>query len=129
MSGHRILVVEDNPLNLKLVRDVLTVSGFEVVEAQSGEEGVALAATCSPDLVLMDLQLPGIDGYEALRLLRQDPRLGDVPVVAVTAFAMREDRERTAREGFDGYLAKPISVRALPSQVSDFLNNGRADAQ
>jgi CheY-like chemotaxis protein len=127
MSGHRILVVEENPLNLKLVRDVLTVSGYEVVEAKSGEEGVALAATCSPDLVLMDLQLPGIDGYEALRLLRQDPRLGGVPVVAVTAFAMKEDRERTAREGFDGYLAKPISVRALADQVSDFLSNGRAD--
>ncbi len=129
MSGHRILVVEDNPLNLKLVRDVLTVSGYEVVEAQSGEEGVALAATCAPDLVLMDLQLPGIDGYEALRLLRQDPRLGGVPVVAVTAFAMREDRERTAREGFDGYLSKPISVRALPAQVDEFLSIGRADAE
>ena len=127
MSGQRILVVEDNALNLKLVRDVLTVSGYEVVEAQSGEEGVALAGTCDPDLVLMDLQLPGIDGYEALRLLRKDPRLGGVPVVAVTAFAMREDRERTAREGFDGYLSKPISVRALPAQVSEFLSIGRAD--
>jgi len=127
MSGQRILVVEDNPLNLKLVRDVLTAFGYEVVEAKSGEEGVELAGTCDPDLVLMDLQLPGIDGYEALRLLRQDPRLGGVPVVAVTAFAMKEDRERTAREGFDGYLGKPISVRALPSQVSDFLSNGRSD--
>lgn len=127
MSGLRILVVEDNPLNLKLVRDVLTAYGYDVVEAQTGEDGVALAGTCSPDLVLMDLQLPGIDGYEALRLLRQDPRLGGVPVVAVTAFAMKEDRERAAREGFDGYLGKPISVRELPSQVSDFLSNGRAD--
>lgn len=129
MSGQRILVVEDNPLNLKLVRDVLTAFGYEVVEARSGEEGVALAGSCDPHLVLMDLQLPGIDGYEALRLLRQDPRLGDVPVVAVTAFAMREDRERTALAGFDGYLGKPISVRALPSQVSEFLSNGRADAR
>ena len=128
MPGRRILVVEDNPLNLKLVRDVLTAFEYEVVEARTGEEGVELAATCSPDLVLMDLQLPGIDGYEALRLLRLDPRLGSVPVVAVTAFAMREDRERTAREGFDGYLAKPISVRALPEQVNAFLSNGRADA-
>ena len=127
MPGRRILVVEDNPLNLKLVRDVLTAYGYDVVEAQSGEEGVALAGTCSPDLVLMDLQLPGIDGYEALRLLRQDSRLGGVPVVAVTAFAMKEDRERAAREGFDGYLGKPISVRALPSQVDDFLSNGRTD--
>ena len=128
MPGRRILVVEDNPLNLKLVRDVLTAFEYEVVEAHSGEEGVELAGTCSPDLVLMDLQLPGIDGYEALRLLRQDPRLGSVPVVAVTAFAMKEDRERTAREGFDGYLGKPISVRALPEQVNQFLSNGRDDA-
>ena len=129
MPGRRILVVEDNPLNLKLVRDVLTAFEYDVVEAHSGEEGVELAGTCSPDLVLMDLQLPGIDGYEALGLLRQDPRLGSVPVVAVTAFAMKEDRERTAREGFDGYLGKPISVRALPEQVSQFLSNGRADAR
>jgi len=129
MPGRRILVVEDNPLNLQLVRDVLTAFEYDVVEAHSGEEGVDLAGTCSPDLVLMDLQLPGIDGYEALRLLRQDPRLGSVPVVAVTAFAMKEDRERTAREGFDGYLGKPISVRALPEQVSQFLSNGRADAR
>jgi len=129
MSGNRILVVEDNPLNLKLVRDVLTAYGYEVVDALSGEEGVALAGDCSPDLVLMDLQLPGIDGYEALRLLRQDPRLSGIPVVAVTAFVMPEDRERTSREGFDGYLGKPISVRALPSQISDFLSNGRADAR
>jgi CheY-like chemotaxis protein len=75
----------------------------------------------------MDLQLPGIDGYEALRLIRDDPRVGDVPVVAVTAFAMREDRERTARAGFDGYLSKPISVRDLATQVGDFLDGGRRD--
>jgi two-component system, cell cycle response regulator DivK len=128
MSLARILVVEDNPLNLKLVRDVLTVSGYEVVAAPTGEEGVSLAATCDPDLVLMDIQLPGMDGYEALRLLRSNPRLDRVPVVAVTAFAMREDRERTAQEGFDGYLGKPLSVRALPSQVGEFLANGRPDA-
>ena len=128
MAAPRILVVEDNPLNLKLVRDVLTVSGYEVVAAPSGEEGVALAQTWGPDLVLMDIQLPGIDGYEALRMLRLNPLLDAVPVVAVTAFAMREDQERAARAGFDGYLGKPISVRALPSQVHEFLSNGRADA-
>jgi CheY-like chemotaxis protein len=127
MAAPRILVVEDNPLNLKLVRDVLTVSGYEVVAAPSGEEGVELAQTWEPDLVLMDIQLPGIDGYEALRMLRLNPLLDSVPVVAVTAFAMREDQERAARAGFDGYLGKPISVRALPSQVHEFLSNGRAD--
>jgi CheY-like chemotaxis protein len=127
MAPARILIVEDNPLNLKLVRDVLTVSGYDVVAAPSGEEGVALAQSCAPDLVLMDIQLPGIDGYEALRMLRQNPQLDSVPVVAVTAFAMREDRERASRAGFDGYLSKPISVRSLPSQVHEYLSNGRAD--
>ena len=121
MSSGRILVVEDNTLNLKLVRDVLQVAGYEVVEATTGEQGVALALESRPDLILMDLQLPGIDGSEALRSIRSDPRTGRVPVVAVSAFAMKADRERAYRDGFDGYLEKPISVRALPDQVSGFL--------
>ena len=130
MNGvHRVLVVEDNPLNLKLVRDVLTASGYEVVPAITGEEGVSLAASCRPDLVLMDLQLPDFDGYEALRQLRQDAALATVPVVAVTAFAMREDRERARTSGFDGYLEKPISIRELPAQVGAFIVRGRTDAQ
>ncbi|WP_109210703.1 MULTISPECIES: response regulator [Microbacterium] len=129
MNGrNRVLVVEDNPLNLKLVRDVLTASGYEVLPAETGEEGVTLATTCEPDLVLMDLQLPDIDGFEALRRLREDPALATVPVVAVTAFAMREDRERASRSGFDGYLEKPISIRDLPGQVGAFIGRGRTDA-
>jgi len=120
----RILVVEDNPLNLKLIRDVLRFSGYEVVEARTGEEGVVLAGSCAPDLVLMDLQLPGIDGTQALRALREDPRLEDVPVVAVTASAMKHDRERASEDGFDGYLEKPLDVKALPSQVGSFLERG-----
>ena len=122
----RILVVEDNPLNLKLVRDVLQVAGYHVVEAQSGEEGLRIAKEDPPDLVLMDLQLPGIDGTETLRRLREGTLGPDVPVVAVTALAMAEDKERAARAGFDGYVEKPISVRALPGQIEAFLN-GRAD--
>lgn len=116
-----ILVVEDNALNLKLVRDVLRHAGYQVVEAVTGEDGVRLASETDPDLVLMDLQLPGIDGAEALRQLRADGRR-NVPVVAVTAFAMDEDRVQAERDGFDGYLQKPISVRALPSQVEMFLS-------
>jgi CheY-like chemotaxis protein len=127
MTGPRVLVVEDNPLNLKLVRDVLQAAGYEVVEAGSGEEGLRAAHESPPDIVLMDLQLPGIDGVETLRRLRLDPAVADVPVVAVTAFAMREDRERAYADGFDGYLAKPISVRALPSQVGRFLTGGGDD--
>ena len=122
MSRGRILVVEDNPKNLKLVRDVLTYAGFEVVEATSGEEGVRRALETVPDLILMDLQLPGIDGAEALRQIRLSEK--DVPVVAVTAFAMNNDRTRAFDAGFDGYVEKPISVRALPQQVSDFLKLG-----
>jgi two-component system cell cycle response regulator DivK len=122
VSDYRILVIEDNERNLKLVRDVLRFAGYEVIEARSGEQGVALASECSPDLVLMDLQLPHMDGTEALRLLRESPLTRHVPVVAVTAFAMREDRDRAFRAGFDGYLEKPISVRALPEQVRGYLN-------
>ena len=122
MTGQRILVVEDNERNLKLIRDVLQFAGYEIVEASSGEQGVALAQDCDPDLVLMDLQLPQMDGMEALRLLRESARTRDVPVVAVTAFAMKEDRERAFGAGFDGYLEKPISIRALPEQVRGFLD-------
>ena len=116
-----VLVVEDNERNLKLVRDVLSYAGFEVVEARTGEEGVAVAVLRRPDLVLMDLQLPGIDGMEALRLLRATPETAALPVVALTAFAMKDDRARVLGAGFDGYLEKPISVGALPDQVRSFM--------
>ena len=122
MTPRRILVVEDNPLNLKLVRDVLQVAGYDVIEAHSGEEGLRVAQEDPPDLVLMDLQLPGIDGTETLRRLREGNLGRDVPVVAVTAFAMAEDRERASLAGFDGYVEKPISVRALPGQIEAFLS-------
>jgi len=118
----RILVVEDNTKNMKLVRDVLVYAGYDVVEATTGEDGVRLALETAPDLVLMDLQLPGIDGMEALRRIRLTEKR--VPVVAVTAFAMNADRERAFDAGFDGYVEKPISVRVLPQQVSDFLKLG-----
>jgi CheY-like chemotaxis protein len=116
-----ILVVEDNERNLKLLRDVLEYAGYEVRAAQTAEDGIALAVSKPPDLVLMDLQLPGIDGMEALRRLREDPRTAGIPVVAVTAQAMRQDRERALAAGFDGYVEKPISVRAFLDQVGRFL--------
>lgn len=122
----RILVIEDNALNLKLVRDVLEHAGHVVGSAATGELGVRAAATEPPDLVLLDLQLPGIDGHETLRRLREEVLADGVPVVAVTALAMEEDRERARRSGFDGYLEKPISPRALPAQVEEFLAGGPA---
>jgi two-component system cell cycle response regulator DivK len=124
MTPSRILVVEDNPKNLKLVRDVLTFCGYEVIEATTGEDGVRLVGEMAPDLVLMDLQLPGIDGAEALRQIRVGRTNSQVTVVAVTAFAMNDDRERAFAWGFNGYVEKPISVRGLPQQVEDFLKLG-----
>jgi CheY-like chemotaxis protein len=124
MTAERILVIEDNERNLKLVRDVLQYAGYQVLEARTGEDGVELAERSAPDLVLMDLQLPGIDGTEALRQLRHSPRTAAVPVVAVSAYAMKDDRDRALRAGFDGYLEKPLSVRLLSDQVRGFLQLG-----
>ena len=120
---HVILVVEDNERNLKLLRDLLEYEGYDVRVARTGEDAVTLAVKDPPDLVLMDLQLPGIDGIEALRRLRESPRTADIPVVAVTAQAMKQDRERAMEAGFDGYVEKPISVRAFPGLVRRFLSD------
>jgi CheY-like chemotaxis protein len=116
-----VLVVEDNALNLKLVRDVLGHAGYRVLEAGDAERGIALAREQVPDLILMDVQLPGIDGVEALARLRADPATASIPVAALTALAMKEDRERFVAAGFDGYLEKPVSVPALPGQVAALI--------
>jgi two-component system, cell cycle response regulator DivK len=118
-----ILVVEDNERNLKLLRDVLEYAGYDVRAARTAEEGITLAVNEHPNLVLMDLRLPGIDGVEALRRLRESPQTADIPVVAVTAQTMKQDRERVLEAGFDGYVEKPISVRAFPDQVRGFLSD------
>jgi CheY-like chemotaxis protein len=123
---HVILVVEDNERNLKLLRDVLEYAGYDVRVARTAEEGITLAVSDPPHLVLMDLQLPGVDGVEALGRLRESPRTAGIPVVAVTAQAMKQDREKALRAGFDGYVEKPISVRAFPDQVRRFLSDEEA---
>jgi CheY-like chemotaxis protein len=124
MTAPLVLIVEDNPRNLKLVRDVLAYAGYRTLEATTGEDGVALARTELPDVVLMDVQLPGMDGLEALARLRGEPGTAGIPVMAVTAFAMEEDRRRLRSAGFDGYLEKPIDVRALPGEVAAILGPG-----
>jgi two-component system, cell cycle response regulator DivK len=121
MTSSVVLLVEDNDRNLKLARDVLEYAGFTVLVAMTGEEAVARAQLALPDLILMDLQLPGIDGHAALSLLRDDARTCDIPVVALTAFAMAKDRDRALEAGFDGYLEKPINVRRFPDQVREHL--------
>ncbi|MFC7594355.1 response regulator [Terrabacter sp. GCM10028922] len=120
-----VLLVEDNPRNLKLARDVLEFAGFTVAIAGTGEDGVALAASALPDLILMDIQLPGIDGYAALEQIRRNSATTHIPVVALTAFAMARDRDRVLSSGFDGYLEKPISVRDFPTEVRRHLDEAQ----
>ena len=116
-----ILIVEDNDKNLKLTRDVLRFHGFETIEATNAEDGIALAQQRKPDLVLMDIQLPGMDGVSALQKLRLNAATAAIPVVALTASVMKEDRERFDKAGFDGFITKPISVKAFPDQVRAYM--------
>ena len=113
MTGEQILVVEDNEKNMKLFRDVLAATGFRTLEATTGGEAVDMASEHTPDLVLMDIQLPDLDGVQALQRLRSNARTAKIPVLALTAQAMRGDRERFLAEGFDGYVSKPVNVREL----------------
>jgi two-component system cell cycle response regulator DivK len=121
MADELVLIVDDNEKNRKLARDVLRHGGFRTIEAGTGGDGVSLAAEDLPALVLMDIRLPDMDGTEALRLLKADERTAGIPVVALTSFAMKGDRERFLAEGFDDYLEKPISVRDFAEQVRSRL--------
>jgi two-component system, cell cycle response regulator DivK len=123
-AGARVLVVEDNEKNMKLFRDVLVAAGYRTLEATTGEEAVAVATEHSPDLVLMDIQLPDIDGVEALGRLRTDGRTASLPVLALTAQAMEGDRERFLAAGFDGYLSKPVNVVDLVATVARYCEAG-----
>jgi len=122
VANELILIVEDNPQSLKLVRDILQVKGYQTLEAETGEEGVRLARERQPALILMDIQLPGINGIEALQKLRADPVTSSTPVIAVTASVMTQDRSRIMAAGFDGFQSKPISVNQLLAAVRDALD-------
>ena len=126
MANELILIVEDNPKNLKLVRDVLQVKGYRTIEAGTGEQGVQLAHDQHPALVLMDVQLPGISGIETFRQLRADPTTHSIPVIAVTASVMAQERQKVMAAGFDGFQGKPISVRELLETVQRILNAAAA---
>jgi len=119
MAGERVLLVEDNEMNMKLCRDVLRATGYATLEATSGEEAVEMARAHAPALVLMDIQLPGIDGVEALARLRRDEKTASIPVLALTAQAMSGDREQFLGAGFDGYLSKPVDVLELIRAVKE----------
>ncbi len=117
----RILVIEDTEDNRQILRDLLTAAGFELIEAVDGAAGVAMAREHCPDLILMDIQLPVIDGYEATRRIKADPALAGIPVIAVTSYALSGDEEKTRAAGCDGYIAKPFSPRQLLGKVREFL--------
>ena len=121
MAGELILIVEDNEKNRKLLRDVLQFKGYQTVETETAEEGIRLAQESQPALILMDIQLPGIDGITALKQLRADPRTEKIPIIAVTASAMTHNRETMLAEGFDGYQTKPISLKEFLGEVERVL--------
>ena len=118
---HKILIVEDNENNSSLFRDILNFHGYKVAVASDGQEGVALARELMPDLILMDIQMPGMDGMTAGRILKRDPATSGLKIVALTSFAMRGDQEKILAAGFDGFLSKPISTRELPGLVKQWL--------
>jgi two-component system cell cycle response regulator DivK len=122
MANELILIVEDNEKNRKLARDVLQFKGYRTIEAETGENGVTLAMQHRPDLILMDYQLPGIDGIEAFRRIRGDASTAHIPMIAVTASAMPEEAARMKEAGFDGFQTKPISVKEFLQTVADVLS-------
>jgi CheY-like chemotaxis protein len=123
MAGEPILIVDDNPLNLKLVRLLLSSEGYEVRTASDAEEALAVLREFRPRLILMDIQLPGMDGLALTRQLKAEPATRDILVVGLTAYAMKGDRERALAAGCDGYIAKPIDTRGLPARVAEFLGH------
>jgi two-component system cell cycle response regulator DivK len=120
MTDQVVLIVDDNERNRRLARDVLQAAGFRTLEAASGGEGVSVASEDHPDVILMDIRLPDMDGTEAARRLKSDSRTAAIPVVALTSLAMKGDRDSLLAAGFDGYLEKPIGVREFPDQVRSY---------
>jgi two-component system, cell cycle response regulator DivK len=119
----RILVIEDQEDNRRIVRDLLTSVGYEIIEAVTGEDGVTAAATHIPDLILMDIQLPGLDGYDATRRIKANPALRHIPIIAVTSYALSGDDIKAFEAGCNGYVSKPFSPRALLAKIREFLQD------
>jgi len=128
MANELILIVEDNEKNRKLVRDVLQFKGYQTIESETAEEGIQLAREKMPALVLMDFQLPGMDGIEAFKVLRADPKTSAIPIIAVTASAMTEDRNKMIAAGFDGLQTKPINVKDFLEAVAQTLKKSSGAA-
>ena len=112
-----ILIAEDNPTNRELLRELLEIRGYSVTEASNGEEALAMVERTSPDMMLLDIGMPGLDGFAVVRSLRENPRFSSLPIVAVTAYAMQGDRDKIMNSGFDGYLSKPVSSQLLTQEI------------
>jgi len=125
MGGQKILIVEDNLMNMELATDLLDASGYVVIQAGTAEEAVGLAGAESPDLILMDISLPGMDGLEATGVLKQGPKTKDIPVIAMTAHAMKGDEEKALAAGCAGYITKPIDTREFPKEIARFIESAR----
>jgi two-component system cell cycle response regulator DivK len=119
--NRRILVIEDHEDNRRILRDLLTAAGYDILEAVTGQEGIAKTMGCRPDLILMDIQLPLLDGYEVIRRLKADPATAHIPIVAVTSYALSGDEARARAAGCDAYIAKPYSPRALLTKIREFV--------
>jgi len=118
-----VLVAEDNPVNCELLRELLEARGYSVIEAPDGQEALRMMAQSHPDIVLLDIGMPVLDGFAVIRKIRENPSLATLPVLAVTAYAMRGDRENVMNAGFDGYLSKPINARALGNEIERLLRS------
>ncbi len=129
MASELILITEDNEMNRKLMREVLRVKGYQILETETAEEGIRIAQESRPALILMDLQLPGMDGIAALGALRADPRTKGIPVIAVTASAMTHHRPQILAAGFDGYQTKPLNVKEFLRVVREVLDGSRRDGE
>jgi CheY-like chemotaxis protein len=126
MNSPSVLLIEDNLMNMELATDLLEAAGFKVLKAERAEDGIALAVTEHPDIILMDIALPGMDGLEATRRIKRDDRTTEIPIVALTASAMRGDDDRARSAGCCGYIAKPIDTRKFAKTVAMYIEQGKA---
>lgn len=123
MAGEPILIIDDNVLNLKLVTYLLTAKGYDIHTAANAEEAMKTLKTFQPRLILMDIQLPGMDGFELTKKLKADPNYKNIPIIAITAYAMKGDKEKVLAAGCDGYIAKPIDTRTFPDIINKYLHS------
>ncbi len=129
MAGYKVLVIEDQQMNMELIADILSFNGYKVIEAETAEVGIELAKTEKPSLILMDIGLPGIDGYEATRILKKDSNTKEIPIVALTSHAMRGDDGKSISAGCSGYITKPINTREFPKTVAAYLPQQKEETE